>query len=743
LIMAIPLKVLILEDNPSDAELMVYELRKAGYALNHRVVETEDDYIASLDDKPDIILADFSLPQFNAPRALALMQEKELDIPFIVVTGAVGDELAVDCLRKGATDYILKDRLLRLGLAVNQALEQKKIKEEGRRAEARIHHLNDVLRAVLNVNQLIVQEKTPQRLLSGACTVLQQKRGYCMVWIGLINKDNKLVIPVVHAGQGTDYLKEVKFTWDESETGNCPTGIALRTIKPDISKDISTDARTGIWNDAAKARKFASMAAVPIFHNDNLFGVLNVYAEHVNAFDDEEIDLLNGLASNLAYALHSIQEENRVKQAEDLYRTLAGSPYSGVYIIQNGSFQFVNNTLAQYSGYSPGEIMKKKPASFVHPEDREMVGKNAKNMLKGERSFPYEYRLIRKDGKITWNMEAVTSIIYNSKPAILGNTMDISERKKMEEVLRESEERYRTIIEHIEDGYYEMDLSGRFTFFNDSCRKIFGYNKNELLGMDSQGYAEKENAGKIHECFKQVQATRQPVNGRDWKIVRKDGSVRFVEASISLIKDVDKSIGFRGIIRDITDRKLAEETITRLAYQDSLTLLPNRTLLNDRFSMAIKQASRNNSKIAFMMLDLDKFKEVNDTYGHSVGDQLLKGVGSRLSAHLRKIDTIARMGGDEFSIILADVKNAENAANIAEKIIDSLRDPFVVNGHELDASTSIGIAIYPDDGQDADTLMANSDIAMYRAKRAGGNRFNYFSEANEVKEKVAPEQAIK
>jgi PAS domain S-box-containing protein len=327
-----------------------------------------------------------------------------------------------------------------------------------------------------------------------------------------------------------------------------------------------------------------------------LFGVLNVYAEHVDAFDNEEIELLDGLASNLAYALHSIQEENRVKQAEDLYRTLAGSPYSGVYIIQNGSFQFVNNTLAQYSGYSPGEILKKKPASFVHPEDREIVEKNAKNMLKGERSFPYEYRLIRKDGKITWNMEAVTSIIYNGNPAILGNTMDISQRKKMEEVLRESEERYRTIIENIEDGFYEMDLSGRFTFFNDSCRRIFGYNKKELLGMDRLGYTDKENAEKINEWFKQVQVTGKPVNGRDWKIARKDGSIRFVEASISLIKDVDKPVGFRGIIRDITDRKLAEETITRLAYQDSLTQLPNRTLLNDRFSMAIKQAARKDRK---------------------------------------------------------------------------------------------------------------------------------------------------
>jgi diguanylate cyclase (GGDEF)-like protein/PAS domain S-box-containing protein len=728
--MTTSLKVLILEDNVSDAELMLHELRKAGFSLDYRIVNTEADYIANLENEFDVILADFSLPQFDAPQALALMQKKKLDIPFIVVTGAVGDELAAECIKKGATDYVLKDRLPRLGHAVNQALQKILIKQERQLAEVRAQHLQDVLRAVLNVNHLIVREKAPRILLAEACTILQQARGYKMVWIGLINKNNKLILPVAQDGADTDYLQDVQFTWEDNETNLSPTGLALRTIKPALCPDIEADPSEALWKVAALARNFASMAAIPIFHDENLFGVLNVYANHTNAFDEEELELLSGLAGNLAFALHSIQEETFHKQAEDLYKTLAASPYSGVYVIQNGSFQFINNTALQYSGYSPEEIARIKPLNMAHPEDREMVRKNAISMLKGERTFPYEYRLIRKDGKTIWNMEAVVPIVYKGNPAILGNTMDISQRKKMENALRESEERYRTIIENIDDGYYEMDLACRFTFFNDSCRRIFGYDKKDLFGMDSQTYADKDNVEKMRECFEQVHVTGKPINGRDWQIVRKDSSVRFVEASISLIKDTDKQIGFRGIIRDITDRKRAEETITRLAYHDSLTQLPNRTLFNDRFSMAIKQTERIGGKIALLMLDLDKFKEVNDTFGHSIGDLLLKSVSSRLSDQLRKVDTIARMGGDEFSIILTDIKTIENSSSIAGKIVESFNEPFIVEGHDLYVSTSIGIALYPDNGEDIDTLMANSDIAMYRAKHNGGNSFQYFAPEN-------------
>jgi len=177
--------------------------------------------------------------------------------------------------------------------------------------------------------------------------------------------------------------------------------------------------------------------------------------------------------------------------------------------------------------------------------------------------------------------------------------------------------------------------------------------------------------------------------------------------------------------QEITERKRAEETIKHLAYHDALTGLPNRRLFNDRLNLALAHTQRSQQKLAVMLFDLDHFKEVNDTLGHGVGDQLLQVVSERLTNLLRKGDTVARMGGDEFMLLLPEIAQMEDVAKVAQKILEALREPFGFDGYELHITTSIGIALYPDDGEDGDTLMKNADIAMYRAKDQG--RDNYQS----------------
>ena len=177
--------------------------------------------------------------------------------------------------------------------------------------------------------------------------------------------------------------------------------------------------------------------------------------------------------------------------------------------------------------------------------------------------------------------------------------------------------------------------------------------------------------------------------------------------------------------QEITERKRAEETIKQMAYHDALTGLPNRRLFSDRLNLALAHARRNQQKLAVMMLDLDNFKEANDTLGHSEGDKLLQAVGERLTSLLRKGDTVARMGGDEFMLLLPEIAGGEGAAEVAQRILESIREPYVFDDHELHVTTSVGIAVYPDDGKDGDLLMKNADIAMYRAKDLG--RDNYQS----------------
>ena len=297
------------------------------------------------------------------------------------------------------------------------------------------------------------------------------------------------------------------------------------------------------------------------------------------------------------------------------------------------------------------------------------------------------------------------------------------------EALYASEEKYRNILEQIEEGYYEVDLAGNFTFFNNRVSQILGYSAEELKSMNNRQYMDKENSKKVFLDYNDVFRTGLPKNNLDAELIKKNGKKMYAGISITLIKDSSgQPIGFRGIIHDITERRQAEEKIRQLAYHDSLTGLPNRKLFSDRWSIALAQSQRNQQKVGIAMLDLDNFKKVNDTLGHDVGDLLLQAAAKRLSAALRKGDTVARFGGDEYVLIIPDLKTIEDAIPVAQKIVDSFRKPFLIDKHQLFVTTSIGIAVYPNDGTDGDILLKNADKAMYQAKQTGRNRYKLYTE---------------
>lgn len=415
------------------------------------------------------------------------------------------------------------------------------------------------------------------------------------------------------------------------------------------------------------------------------------------------------------------------KREEKLSRTLAVSSLIGIYVLHDGTFRFVNPKFQEYVGYSAEELIGRSSLEIVHPEDRDSVRENAVKMLKKRQSRPYEFRTVTKNGQVKWTMETVTSVYFDGKKSVLGNYVDINDRKRSEEILKASEERYRTILENIEDGYYEVDLKGVLTFFNESLCKISGFPGKELMGTKISQYVDKNDLKKIFRITQEIYQTGQPKKHLDFQIICQDGFKRHIEISSSLIRDLSGNpIGFRGIARDIDERKKAEATIFHMAYHDTLTGLPNRMLFNDRLNMAISTARRNDKKFAVMMLDLDGFKLVNDLLGHDIGDLLLQNVGYRLRSHLRRSDTVARMGGDEFMLLLPEINRKEDAEAIAKKIINSFHQGFILKNQKLRITASIGIAIYPDSGTDFDMLKKNADIAMYKVKEKGRDNFQCY-----------------
>ena len=417
-----------------------------------------------------------------------------------------------------------------------------------------------------------------------------------------------------------------------------------------------------------------------------------------------------------------IRDVSELKQAEALYRIIAESSYAGVYMVQDGKFIYLNTNAARYVGFTPEEMVGGAAIDIIHPADRESARRCAVDMLKGLRTAPYEFRVVARDGSHRWIMETLRAVEYRGRRAILANSMDVTELKAMEASLRLSEERYRTIVENMTDGYYEVDLTGKFLFVNDAFAAAAGYRKEEVLGCGFQDFVNEEQAANGRRVFGKVFATGEPVKGFEWQVRDHQGKNLTLEVSIILIRDAEnRPRGFRGIARDITERRRAEKQIRYYAFHDVLTGLPNRNLLYDRVEIALANAARKNRGLAVMLLDLDNFKKLNDTMGHAAGDLILKGVAKRLQHLVRKGDTVARIGGDEFIMVLTDVRYPGDAVNIAEKVIAAFREPFFIDGLEVRLTVSAGVSLFPRDGMDFDRLKRSADNAMYKAKDKGRN----------------------
>lgn len=326
--------------------------------------------------------------------------------------------------------------------------------------------------------------------------------------------------------------------------------------------------------------------------------------------------------------------------------------------------------------------------------------------------------------------------------------------------LENSEKSYRYLVDNSPDIIYTLDDDGMFTFVNERVHQLLGYTSDELIGKHYSVLVHDDDIELARYVFKERRIGERASRNVELRLKCCNGAseIRTFENSLLTIsfnstgmysaarKEGDSEFfGTYGVARDITDRKRADELIAYHAYHDVLTDLPNRALFNDRLGLAVIQAERSKANLAVMFIDLDRFKLVNDTLGHIKGDELLQQAAGRLRESLRRGDTLCRMGGDEFTMVLPDFRNRQDLADIAAKFVASLQQPFLLDGNEVQISASVGIALYPEDGLSGEELVRHADIAMYHVKAQGKNGHAFYDVAmiDASHQKLALEQGLR
>jgi len=394
----------------------------------------------------------------------------------------------------------------------------------------------------------------------------------------------------------------------------------------------------------------------------------------------------------------------------------------------DGRYLEVNDAWLRWFGYSRDEALGRTSIElgiWLQAADRaELV----QMLSAGIPVRNYECRMRKKSGEIGDVLLSADSFELGAERCLVTSVMDITERKHAERQLRDSERRFRDFAEAAGEYVWELDVDGRYTYVSNRVEQVLGYTPDQLMGRRPVDFMPPGEAERVREWLAEIVRTREAFRNVENRSIGRSGAQVWQLMSGVPIVDADgRFIGYRGTALDITERKQAESRIAELATRDPLTGLPNRLLLSDRLSRGIANAQREGGSLAVMFIDLDHFKRVNDTLGHEVGDQLLREVSKRIGGLLRKGDTLARLGGDEFVIVLEGLKAAEDAGQVAQKVINLLAQPYDAGGHILNTGGSIGIAIYPGDGADANTLMRHADTAMYVAKSSGRKNYQFFS----------------
>jgi diguanylate cyclase (GGDEF)-like protein/PAS domain S-box-containing protein len=417
-------------------------------------------------------------------------------------------------------------------------------------------------------------------------------------------------------------------------------------------------------------------------------------------------------------------EAGRLESAHERHREAIASIADGLVLYDRALRHVIwNPAMERLTGLSAAQVLGRGALQlFPHLAaqgipgllDRALAGET---VTAPDISFPAGERSVWLSGTYSPHRDARGAIV-----GVVGTLRDVGDRRRAEQSTGAVEPKFRALVEQSSVGMYILQ-DGRFRYANARLAAILGRTTPELLALGSiRELIAEEDQERVLENFRQRGGGESQTEGFLWRALRRNGEPVEVEAHGSA-SELEGRSAVIGTISDVTDRRREEARIVAQVYHDPLTKLANRVLFLERLELALAQSRRHHRRLALVYLDLDRFKLVNDTRGHSVGDALLQSLALRLKRRLRQVDTIARVGGDEFVILIPDTRSASEMTIVAEKLLAAVERPFQLNEQTVRITASLGVASFPDDGDNAEALLRNADAAMYRAKELGRNNF--------------------
>ena len=431
---------------------------------------------------------------------------------------------------------------------------------------------------------------------------------------------------------------------------------------------------------------------------------------------------VDGIIADISQRKH---HEMRIEALLTEQSAILDNVMFGVMFVRNRRIVSVNRRCEELFGYGHGGMTGSSTA-IVFPSryDYEEAGERQYPALGAGGDFSEERHYRRRDGSLFWALVSGCALDpLRPGEGSIWVYADITARKEAEEKLRLSA----TVLEHIADAVMVVDIEGVIVAVNPAFTQITGYTEAEAVGQHSSLTRSERHDELFYQTMWDELIASGFWRGEIWRR-RKNGEIYLEWLTISAVRDTRAlTTHYVGVCSDITVIKQAQEKLDHLAHHDPLTALPNRLLFHDRLQHALQRAAREGEQLAILFIDLDRFKNVNDTLGHHIGDELLQQVAAQLSARLRDGDTLARLGGDEFIVLLEKVDGQYGATQVAEKLVSMFEQPFLVAGHELFVTCSVGVSLFPDDAQDLNMLIRNADVAMYQAKARGRNGYRFYA----------------